>query len=116
MAFSDFESICDGDENFKDTQTKQWIRNHITILESMLSILIQEPNLLCTPNPYDLVKFLIDGWEKLTAPGEAQMKLNFLQIETAEKDSQVSKKHLINVAVTVLVLKQKTTNPKTAQL
>ena len=90
MAFFDFESICDEDENFKDNQTKPYFRNHITILVSMLSNLIKEANFLCVPNPYDFVNVFTDGWEKLTAPGKAQMILNSLQIETAKKNSQVS--------------------------
>ena len=43
------------------------------------------PIFLCNPNPRDLVESFIDAVESLATQNEAQMKLKFLEVETAIK-------------------------------
>ena len=85
LAVFDFESVCITEEKFKNTDTTTWIGKHVPISVSMSSNLIATPIFLCNSNPRDLVQSLIDAVEGLATQSKAQMKLNFLEIETAIK-------------------------------
>ena len=52
---------------------------------SLSSNLIAEPIYLCNSNPRDLVESIIDAVEGLATRSKAQMKLKFLEVETAIK-------------------------------
>ena len=81
----DFESICIPEEKFKNTDTTTWIGKHVPSSVSISSNLIVKPIFLCNSNPRDLVESFIDAVEGLATQSKAQMKLNFLEIETAIK-------------------------------
>ena len=83
LAVFDFESICIPEEKFKDTETTTWIGKHVPISVSISSNLIAHPIFLCNSNPRDLVESFIDAVEGLATQSKAQMKLKFLEIETA---------------------------------
>ena len=85
LAVFDFESICIPEEKFKNTKTTTWIGKHVAISVSISSNLIAMPIFLCNSNPRDLVESFIDAVEGLATQNKAQMKLNFLDIETAIK-------------------------------
>ena len=85
LAVFDFESICIPEEKFKNTETTTWIGKHVPISVSISSNLIAKPIFLCTSNPHDLVESFIDAVEGLATQSKAQMKLKFLEIETAIK-------------------------------
>ena len=85
LAVFDFESICVPEEKFKITKTTTWIGKHVPILVSISSSLIATPIFLCNSNPRDLVESFIDANEGLATQSKAQMKLKFLEIETAIK-------------------------------
>ena len=86
LAVFDFESICIPEENFKNTETTTWIGKHVPISVSISSNLITLPIFLCNSNPPDLVESFIDAVEALATQSKAQMKLKFLEIETAIKN------------------------------
>ena len=46
---------------------------------------MQKPIFLCKPNPLDLVSSFNDALENLPMKQKAEMKMNFLQFETAKK-------------------------------
>ena len=81
----DFESICIPEEKFKNTETTTWIGKHVPISVSISSNLIAKPIFLCNSNARDLVEAFIDAVEGLATQSKAQMKLKFLEIETAIK-------------------------------
>ena len=85
IAVFDFESICIREEKFKNTETTTWIGKHGPISVSISSNLIAMPIFLCNSNPRDLVELFIDAVESLATQSKAQMKLKFLEIETAIK-------------------------------
>ena len=85
LAVFDFESICIPEEKFKNTETTTWIGKHVPISVSISSNLIAKPIFLCNSNPRDLVESFIDAVEVLATQSKAQMKLKFLEIETANK-------------------------------
>ena len=85
LAVFDFESICIPKKNFKNTETTTWIGKHVPISVSISSNLIVEPKFLCNSNAPDLVESFIDAVESLATQSKAQMKLKFLEIETAIK-------------------------------
>ena len=85
LALFDFESICIPEEKFKNTETTTWIGKHVPISVSISSNLIAKPIFLCNSNPRDLVESFIDAVEGLATQSKAQMKLKFLEIETAIK-------------------------------
>ena len=86
LAVFDFESICVREEQFKDTETTQWIGKHVPISVSISSNLIETPIFLCNSNPRDLVESFVVALESLAAQSKAQMKLQFLDIETSIKN------------------------------
>ena len=85
LAVFDFESICIPDEKFKNTETTTWIGKHVPISVSISSNLLAEPIFFSTSNPRDLVESFIDAVEGLATQSKVQMKLKFLEIETAIK-------------------------------
>ena len=85
LAVFDFESICIPEEKFKNTETTTGIGKHVPISVSIYSNLIAEPLFLCNSNPRDLVESFIDAVEGLATKSKAQMKLKFLEKETAIK-------------------------------
>ena len=85
LAVFDCESICIPEEKFKKTETTTWIGKHVPISVSISSNLISEPLFLCNSNRRDLVESLIDAVEALGTKSKAQLKLKFLEVETAIK-------------------------------
>ena len=85
LAVFDFESICIPEEKFKNTETTTWIGKHVPISVSISSNLIAKPIFLSNSNPRDLVESFIDALEGLATQSKAQMKLKFLEKETAIK-------------------------------
>ena len=86
MEIFDFDSISLRNADFRDTETTKLIGKPIAISVSISSNLIQEPIFLCDPNPSDLVSFFIDVLENLTTQSKPQVKINFVQFETAIKN------------------------------
>ena len=85
MAIFDFESICVKEESYKQTETTTWIGKHVPISVSISSNLIPEPNFLCNANSRHLISSFITALEVLATQSKAQMKLNFIEVETAIK-------------------------------
>ena len=85
LAVFDFESICIPEEELKNTKTTTWIGKHVPISVSISSNLIAEPLFLCNSNRRDLVESFIDTVEGLVTKSKTQMKLKFLEVETAIK-------------------------------
>ena len=86
LAIFDFESICVKEANsYKQTETTTWIGKHVPISVSISSNLIPEPIFLCNANPHHLISSFITALEGLATQSKAQMKLNFIEIETAIK-------------------------------
>ena len=85
LAVFDFESICNKEEAYKQTETTTWIGKHVPISVSVSSNLIPEPIFLCNANPHHLISSFITVLEGLATQSKAQMKLNFFQVETAIK-------------------------------
>ena len=87
LAVVDFESICIPEEKFKNTESTTWIGKHVPISVWISSNLITMPIFLCNSNPRDLFKSFIDAVEGLATQSKAQMKLKFLEKETAIKST-----------------------------
>ena len=85
LAVFDFESIGIPEEKFKNTKTTTWIRKLVPTSISISSNLIAKPLFLCISNPRDLVESFIDAVEGSATKSKAQMKLKFLDVETAIK-------------------------------
>ena len=96
LAVFDFESICVPEEKFKNTETTTWIGKHVPISVSISSNLIADPLFLCNSNPRDLVESFIDAVEGLATQSKAQMKLKFLEKETAIKSKLTRTLETIN--------------------
>ena len=84
-AVFDFESICIPEEKFKNTETTTWIVKHVPISVSISSNLKAKSIYLCNSNPRGLLDSFFDAVEGLATQSKAQMKLKFLEIETAIK-------------------------------
>ena len=85
LAAFDFESICIPKEKFKNTETTTWIGKHLPISVSISSNLMGKLIFVCNSNLRDLVESFVDAVEGLATQSKAQMKLKFLEIETAIK-------------------------------
>ena len=85
LAIFDFESIWVKEESYKQTGTTTWIGKHVPISASIWSNLILEPSFLCNANPHHLISSFITALEGLASHSKAQMKLNFIEVETAIK-------------------------------
>ena len=82
----DFESICVKEANsYKKTETTTWIGKHVPISVSISSNLIPEPIFLYNANPRHLISSFITALEGLATQSKAQMKFNFIEVETAIK-------------------------------
>ena len=89
LAVFDFESICIPEEKSKNTETTTWIGKHVPISVSIFSNLRAKPIFFCNSNPRDLVESFIDAVEGLATQSKGQMKLKFLEIETAIKSKLI---------------------------
>ena len=85
MALFDFESFCVNKNSYKQTDTTTWIGKHVPISVSISSNLIPEPIFLCNANPHHLILSFFTALEGLATQSKAQMKLNFIEVETAIK-------------------------------
>ena len=81
----DFQSICVKEDSYKQTETTTWIVKHVPISISISSILIPEPIFLCNAKPHHLISSFIFPLEGLATQSKAQMKLTFIEVETAIK-------------------------------
>ena len=80
-----FESVCVKEEMYKETETTKKIGEHVPITVSISSNLIPEPIFLCSLDPRHLVSSFISALEGLGTQSRAQMKLKFIEVETAIK-------------------------------
>ena len=62
-----------------------WIGKHVPISVSISSNLIPEAIFLCNANPHHLFSPFISALEWLATQSKTQMKLNFIEVETAIK-------------------------------
>ena len=85
LAAFDFESICIPEEKFSNTETTTWISKHVPISVSISSNLIAKPIFFCISNPRDFVEMFNDAIKGLAIQSKTQMKLKFLEVETAIK-------------------------------
>ena len=86
LAIFGFESICVKEANsYKQTETTIWIGKHVPISVSISSILIPEPIFLCNANFHHLKLSFITALEGLATQSKAQMKMIFIEVETAIK-------------------------------
>ena len=86
LAIFDFESICVKEANsYKQTETTTWIGKHVPISVSISSNLIPEPSFLCNANPHYLISSFNTALEGLATQSKTQIKLNFIEVETAIK-------------------------------
>ena len=85
LAIFDFESICVKEDSYKQTEKTTWIGKHVPTSVSISSNLIPEPIFLCNANPHHLISSFITAPEGLATQSKAQMKLNFIEVETAIK-------------------------------
>ena len=86
LAILDFESICVKEANsYKQTETTTWIGKHVPKSVSISSNLIPEPIFLCNANPHHLISSFITAPEGLATQSKAQMKLIFIELESAIK-------------------------------
>ena len=84
-AIFDFESFFVKEESYKQIETTTWIRNHVPISVSISSNLIPEPIFLCNAKPHHHISSFITALEGLATQSKAQMKLNFIEVESAIK-------------------------------
>ena len=85
MPFFGFESICVKEESYKQTESTTWIGKHVPISVSISSNLIPEPIFLYNANPHHLISSFITALKGLATQSKDQMKLNFIEVETAIK-------------------------------
>ena len=81
----DFESICNKEETYKETETTKWIGKHVPISVSISSNLKLEPIFLCNSDPRHLVSSFVSTLEGLATQSQAKLKLRFIEVETAIK-------------------------------
>ena len=79
------EFICVMEDSYKQTETTTWIGKHVPISVSISSYLIREPIFLCSANAHHLILSFITALEGLATQSKTQMKLNFIEVETAIK-------------------------------
>ena len=96
LAVFDFESICNKEEAYKETETTKWIGKHVPISVSISSNLIPEPIFLCNSDPRHLVSSFVSTLEGLATQSKAQMKLRFIEVETAIKIKNSSSLQQLN--------------------
>ena len=86
LAVFDTESICIPEEKLKNTETITWIGKHVSRSVSISSNLIAMPIFLCNSNPCNFVESFIDAVKSLATQSKAQMRLKFLEVNTAVKN------------------------------
>ena len=79
-----FESICVREDTYKETKTTKGIGKLVPISVSISSNLKPEP-IFCTSDPRHLVSSFISALEGLATQSKAEMKLRFIEVETAIK-------------------------------
>ena len=85
LAVFNFESLCNKEETYKETETTKWTGKHVPLSNSISSNLIPEPIFLCNSDPRHLVSSFVSTLEDLATQSKAQMKLRFIEVETAIK-------------------------------
>ena len=85
LAIFEFASICVEEDSYKQTETTAWIGKHVPLSDSFSSNLIPEPIFLCNATPHNLILSFITAREGLATQSKAQMKLIFIEVETAIK-------------------------------
>ena len=86
MAIFDFESLCVKEaSSYKQTETTTWIGKHVPVSVSISSNLLLEPIFLCNANPHHLISSFYTALEGIATQSKSQMKLNFIEVETAIK-------------------------------
>ena len=86
LAISDFESICVKEaDSYKHTETTIWMGKHVPISVSISSNFIPELTFPRNANPHHRILSFITALDGLATPSKTQMKLNFIEIETAIK-------------------------------
>ena len=85
LAVFDFESICNKEETYKETETTKGIGKHVPIWVSISSNLIPEPIFFCNSDPRHHVSSFVGTLEGWGTQSKAQMKLRFIELETAIK-------------------------------
>ena len=96
LAVFEFEAICIPEEKFKNTKTTTWVGKHVPISISKFSKLKAKPIFLCDSNQRDSDESFIDSVEGLAKKRKAQMKLKFLELETAFKKKVTSTLESLN--------------------
>ena len=85
LAIFDFESNCGKQDSYKQIETTTWIRRHVPIAVFISSNLISEPIFLCNASPHHLILSFITASEGLATQSKTQMKMIFIEVETAIK-------------------------------
>ena len=73
---------------YKEIETTKWIGKPVPISVSLSSNLIPEPIFLCNSDPRHLVSSFISTLEDMVTQNKAQIKLKFIEVETAIKIKQ----------------------------
>ena len=85
LAAFDFESVCVREETYKESETTKWIGKHVPISVLDSSNLKSETIFLCNSDPRHLVSSFVSSFESLATQSKAQMKLWFIEVESAIK-------------------------------
>ena len=86
LAIFDFQSICVKEaSSCQQTETTTWIGKQVPFSVSLSSNLIPEPIFLRNANLHHLISSFITAPEGLATQSKTQMKLNFFEVEIANK-------------------------------
>ena len=86
MIIFEFESVCAKEEGwYKETETTKWSEKLVPTSVSSSSNLIQAPIFRCNTYLHHSVSSFIFALEGVATQSKAQMKLKFVEIETAIK-------------------------------
>ena len=89
-AVYDFETICVKEETYGETEATKWVRKDVPISVSFSSNLITEPIFLCNSDPKHLIPSFISALESLATQSKAQLKIKFIEVETAIRNKLCS--------------------------
>ena len=81
VAIFDSDSICVPSEDFKPTETINWIGKHEPISVSMPSNLLDKPIFLCDKDPQSLIFDFLANLELLAEKNKSEMRSKLLEIE-----------------------------------
>ena len=95
LAIFDFAYVCVKEETYKETETTKWIGKHVPISVWISSNLIREP-IFCNLDSWHLVSSFISALAGLATQCKAQMKLKFIEVETAIKNKLSSALEQLN--------------------